>query len=94
MTNLAFTHHAEARLNQRGVPPFIVELLDRFGAVRRSYGQEKVYFDKGSKKAMRKYFGGARGMRMIEPFLGVYAVFSEQGAVITVGHLQKSIGKE
>ena len=41
---------------------------------------------------MKRYFGVARGMRMIEPFLGVYAVFGEQGAMITVGHLQKSIG--
>lgn len=94
MMGLTFTHHAEARLNQRGVPPFVVELLDRFGAVRRSHGKEKVYFDNRSKKALRKFFGGARGMRMIEPFLDVYAVLSEDGAVITVGHLQKRIGRE
>lgn len=94
MTALAFTRHAETRLNQRGVPPFVVELLDRFGAVRRSCGAEKIYFDKKSEKALRKYFGGARGLRMIEPFLNVYAVFSEDGAVITVGHLQKRVGSE
>lgn len=94
MTALAFTSHAEARLNQRGIPPFVVELLDRFGTVRRSYGQEKVYFDKKAKKALRRHFGGARGMRLVEPFLDVYAVMSEDGAVVTVGHLQKRIGKE
>lgn len=94
MTALTFTHHAEARLNQRGIPPFVVELLDRFGAVRRSYGQEKVYFDKSAKKALRRHFGGARGMRLIEPFLDVYAVLTEDGAVVTVGHIQKRIGKE
>jgi hypothetical protein len=94
MTALAFTDHAQARLKQRGVPPFVVELLDRFGTVRRSHGADKVFFDKQSEKALRRYFGGYRGLRMIEPFLDVYAVFSENGAVITVGHLQKRIGRD
>ena len=93
MTTLTFTRHAEARLNQRGIPPFVVELLDRFGSVQRSYGQEKVYFDGSAKKALRKHFGGARGMRLIEPFLDVYAVLADDGAVVTVGHIQKRIGK-
>jgi hypothetical protein len=33
-------------------------------------------------------------MRLIEPFLDVYAILTDDGAVVTVGHIQKRIGKD
>lgn len=29
---MSHTRHAEARLQQRAIPPFMVELLERFGS--------------------------------------------------------------
>jgi hypothetical protein len=94
MTGLRFTHHAEDRLQQRGVPPFVIELLDRFGASARCQGAEKVFFDKQSRKALRRHLGGARSLRLIEPWLDTYAVLSDEGVVVTVGHRQKRINRE
>lgn len=94
MRSQALSQHAEDRLQQRGIPPIVVELLDRFGASERCQGAEKIFFDRQSKKALRRHLGGARALRLIEPWLNTYAVVGDDGVVVTVGHRQKRINRE
>lgn len=89
MTALGLTRHAADRLQQRGIPPIVVELLDRFGAAERATGAERLYFDRRAEKEMREFLGGARSMRVVEPWLNAYAVIADNGEVITVGHRQR-----
>lgn len=86
MTALGLTRHAADRLQQRGIPPVVVELLDRFGAAERCGGAERLYFDRQAEKRVCAFLGGPRSMRVVEPWLGVFAVIADDGAVITVGH--------
>lgn len=80
------TEHAQARLQQRGVPPVMLELLDRFGSSMRCGGAERLFFDKAAIKRLRKYLGGERGLKAVERWLGVYAVVGDNGRLVTVGH--------
>ena len=70
---MSLTHHAAARRQQRASPAFIIELLEVCGSERRCGGAEKLIFDKAARKRLKHYLGGERGMRMVEPWLKVYA---------------------
>lgn len=91
MTGPVRTRHAQARLQQRAIPPIIVELLDRFGASVCSNGAELLFFDRSSRKALRRHLGGDRGFRLIEAWLDVYMVIADSGQVITVGHRTRAL---
>lgn len=80
------SQHAQTRLQQRGVPFFVLELLDRFGSTMRCGGAERVFFDKAALKRLRKYLGGDRGLKAIESWLKVYVVVGDNGVLVTIGH--------
>ena len=86
---MSFTRHAEARLQQRAIPPFVVDLLECCGSTIRCGGADRLFFDKAAKKRLERHLGGARSLRVVEKWLGVYAVFSDEGNVVTVGHRSK-----
>lgn len=94
MSALSLTSHAADRLQQRGIPPLVIELLDRFGAVERCGGAERLYFDREAQKRVNAFLGGARSMRVVEPWLGAYAVIADDGDVITVGHRHSRIRRK
>lgn len=85
--DLALTLHAEQRLQQRGIPPLVVELLDQFGASARCPGgAERLTFDKPARARLRRALG-ARGVAVVDKWLGIYAVISDDtGEVITAAH--------
>ena len=80
------TVHARERLQQRAIPPFIVDLLQRFGSSMRCGGAERLFFDKAARRRLKDYLGGTRGLRAIETWLGVYMVLGDNGLVVTVAH--------
>jgi len=85
--NLAgFTAHACRRLQQRAIPPHVVELLERCGSFQRCSQADRLSFDKAAKKRLARYLGGNRALRLIEPWLSVYAIIGDNGRVVTVGH--------
>lgn len=86
---MSLTRHAVARLQQRAIPPFVVELLERFGSEMRCGGGDELFFDKAARKRVERYMGGARSLRHIEPWLNVYLVIGDHGRVVTVGHRSK-----
>lgn len=88
------SHHAVTRLAQRGIPPLVVDLLCQFGASERCNQAEKIYFDQCSRRHLQAYLGGARSLRLLEPWLDTYAVLADDGTVVTVGHRQKRINRQ
>lgn len=79
---MKLTKHASSRLQQRGIPPIVVDLLQRYGAVERAgKGAVTYYFDKSSRRKVMAYAGPLG--RALEEFLDYYAVVADDGSVIT-----------
>ena len=85
--DLALTHHADRRMQQRGIPPLVVELLDQFGtSARCPRGAQMLTFDKQARARLRRAVG-ARGVAVVDRWLGIYTVVSDDtGEVITASH--------
>lgn len=85
------TIHATTRCQQRGVSPFVIDLLLRFG--RREYdhkGAEIVFFDLRAKRDVESYTSGSIGK--LSEQMDSYAVVSDS-CVITVGVRHKKINR-
>jgi hypothetical protein len=74
---MSLTTHAAVRLQQRAIPSYVIELLERFGAEERCGGADRVFFDKAARKRLERHMGGPRAVRHIESWLNVYAVISD-----------------
>ena len=90
---MSLTHHASVRLQQRAIPPFMVELLERFGTTMRCDGAERLFFDKAARKRLERHLGGHRSLRHVEPWLNVYVVIGDNGRLVTVGHRSKRLNR-
>lgn len=90
---MSVTHHAAARLQQRAIPPFIIELLERFGSVMRCGGAEQLFFDKAARKRLERHMGGRRSFRHVEPWLNVYVVIGDNGNLVTVAHRSRRLNR-
>lgn len=90
--DLASTKHADTRLQQRNIPPLIVDWLTRYGAKQHDHnGAEVLYFDKRSRKDLARHVGD-EVVKRLSGLLDAYAVVStDTGVVITVGHRYKRI---
>lgn len=85
------TIHAVVRCQQRGVSPFVVDLLLRFGRREHDHeGAEIVFFDRRAKRDVKSYTGGSIGK--FSEQMDSYAVVSD-GCVITVGVRHKKINR-
>lgn len=87
------TRHASERLQQRAIPPLVIDLLKRFGTAERSNGAETIFFDKAARRRLEHYVGGPRSMRHLEPLLGFKMVVGDNGSVVTVAHRTKRINR-
>lgn len=84
------SRHAETRCQQRSIPPMLIDLLLRFGVTERAPGKaDKVYLNKAARKQIKAYAGPFAGQ--LDQHLDIYAVVSEDGLVITIGHRQERI---
>ncbi len=90
---MSLTHHAEARLQQRAIPPFVVDLLERCGSTIRCGGADRLFFDKAARKRLERHLGGARSLRLVEKWLNIYLVISDHGGVVTAGYRSKRINR-
>lgn len=84
------TRHAQARMQQRGIRPDAVEVLLEYGREAFDHrGGTVLYFDKAARRRLARAVPGARNL---ERFLRCYAVLSNGGEVLTVGHRYRRIG--
>jgi hypothetical protein len=88
------THHAAIRSQQRAVPPLILQWLDQYGEEQYDgHGAIIRYFSRSSRRAMERDFG-SNPVRKMSEFLNIYKVETQEGAVITAGHLTKRIKRK
>lgn len=83
------TSHAQKRIQQRGVPPIIVDLLMQFGTrISAGEGTEICYFDRKARRFVHAYAGGL--FSRLSEQLDAYAVVSGE-KVVTVGSRFKKL---
>lgn len=88
MSDLHFTKHAQARMQQRAIPPAVIEALLDFGQEEHDHhGGCILYFDKAARRRLER----ERLDRVLERCLDAYAVVAESGEIITVGHRDRRI---
>lgn len=89
MTITVMSQHAKKRSQQRGITPFIVDLLLEFGSHESDGdGAEIYFFDRKSKKRIHSYAGTL--VNKINEQLDAYIVVAG-GTVVTVGKRTKHI---
>ena len=88
---MATSKHCSERMQQRSIPQMMLTLLLDFGSTYRSHGADCLVFDRAAKKRLRHHMGGTRGLHVIGPWLGIYAVVGDDGTVVTAGHRQKRL---
>ncbi len=87
------TAHAQARMQQRGVTPGLLELLDAYGATEHDHrGAEVRYFNKAARRRLQRA-EGRDVYRAIEAKLNVYAVVTRDGCLVTVGRRDHRINR-
>ena len=84
--------HAATRAQQRGIPPFVANLLDNYGHREfDGHGGGVIYFDKTSRRHMERDMG-REPVRVLDQWLNTYMVVgSQDGNAITIGRRCKRI---
>jgi hypothetical protein len=81
------TVHGGERLQQRSIPPVMIEYLERFGSEVREGKSYKLFFDHAARRRLHHHLG--RLFRDFERWTNVYAVFNDQGQMVTAGYRTK-----
>lgn len=76
------TRHASVRRQERGIPPFVVNLLLEQGACTRHDGADVFYLDKEARRRVRRTLGD-RIHAALEGYLDAYIVIGDDGRVVT-----------
>lgn len=85
----ALSDHARIRMQQRGIPPLVLDCLLEYGhAEYDHHGALVVYFDKVARQKLER--AGLQRTKL-EKHLNAYAVVACDGTVKTVGHRYKRI---
>lgn len=88
------TQHAQIRAQQRGIPPLVDELLDRYGQEQHDgHGAVILFLDKRSIRAMERELGRRPVARLAE-WLDAYKVRAGDGQTITIGHRTRRIWRK
>ena len=83
------THHAQVRMQQRSIPPLIINWLEAYGEEATApHGARVLYFGKESRKQIRGEVG-ATFYKKIKSLLNVYQIVCGD-SVVTVGHRHKN----
>lgn len=89
--NIQLTHHAQARIQQRCIPPLFLELLDDCGTeiAQRDGNVLRLFDQKALKRAEQRC--GRHFVRQNQHYFDIYAVESSDGALITAGWRHKRV---
>jgi hypothetical protein len=83
---VSLTHHAATRLQQRGIPPWFLDLLVRHGKARHDGHQAVIRFvDKAARRRLQAVLSRTQYAEA-ERYFDVYAVVAMDGAVVTAAH--------
>ena len=91
MLSIPVTNHAVARMQQRAIFPEIVDFLLEYGRCEHHQrGALLYYLDKRGRQRLEK-IAGKETYRRLEHALDAYAIVSDNGELVTVGHRHKRI---
>lgn len=91
LTNI--THHANVRMQQRGIDASVVDYLLSFGEERlTNKGASIVYFDKETKKKLFAQLDKNERVRL-EHQVNAYLILGTDGNIVTVGHRTRRLMK-
>lgn len=82
MPSLSISAHARSRMQQRAIPPFVLDLLWDYGSTTRVGGADSLYFDRVTRARAADALRQA-GLRGKEHLLDAYAVVADDGTVVT-----------
>ena len=86
--------HALNRLQQRGIPLVILDLLIKFGKIQYDKKGAQIYFlDREARMFVREHLNKTK-QSQIDHCLNTYLVKGVNGVVFTVGHLNKRINRK
>jgi hypothetical protein len=79
------TNHAQARMQQRGIPPLIIQWLEAFGdEIYDHHGAIILHFSKRAKRRLEQNVGSTP-VRRLNEWMNAYAVIGTDGTLITTG---------
>lgn len=85
------TLHANLRIQQRAIPPIVIEWLEEYGAeMHDGRGAIKRFFDHRSRKRLARIVGTGVVNRLND-YLDTFLVQTVDGTIITVGHRTKRV---
>jgi hypothetical protein len=90
----AITVHAQRRLQQRGIPPLVLDLLEKYGSEMRCGGADRLFFDRAARRRLVADLGRARGMAAVERYRNVYAIVGDNGSIVTVAHRHRRFRRQ
>lgn len=83
------SHHANTRMQQRGIPALAIDLVETYGKEIHDHRHAVIiHLDKEGRKRMEKECGRL-AVAALEPFLDIYLVRALDGQLITIGHNYK-----
>lgn len=93
-TQITATRHASIRVQQRRIPPLIVEWLVRYGSRQPAGdGASILYFDKDSRRRLARDVGSPV-LDALQTMLDAYLIQGTDDAVITVGWRTQRVQRE
>jgi len=85
------TTHSQERMQQRGIPPLIIDWLEAYGdEIHDHRGAVVLHFSKKARRRLEQCVGTAP-LRRLSEWLDSYAVIGNDGALITAGTRWKRI---
>lgn len=81
------THHAQQRIQQRGIPLSVVTTVSLYGRIQQSHGATVMILDKGAIAQAYEDFG--HQPYDLNKYRGVYIVEAADGSIITVARATK-----
>lgn len=87
---MKLTNHASKRMQQRNLPPVIVDLLQHYGQTRHQNGATVLFFDeKGQQRARQEL---REALARFDKLREAYVVeANDSGQVITIGYRYERI---
>jgi prepilin-type processing-associated H-X9-DG protein len=87
---MKLTNHASKRMQQRHLPPLIVDLLQHYGQTRHQNGSTVLFFDaKGKERAKREL---CQVLARFDKLRDAYLVeANDSGQVVTLGYRDERI---
>jgi len=87
----ALTQHARKRMQQRGIPVLVVQLLEQFGIRSHQNHGVQIYLDNKARNRIAHHLGIPM-YAQLEKHMNAYLI-ERDGFIVTVGHAFKKIRK-